>query len=212
VNKYRGTFSRVWHHFALGGDPWRTWDYLVKNYNGTPSHRQYHNGLHIAEGFAELEEWGGGIDVWKRKPEVTLGFAYHDVVYDPMAHDNEAQSKDFMENDLLNAGATKQLVDAIGKLIMITSHKVAPTTDDEALVVDIDLSILGKPAERFDEYEKAIRAEYAHIPDDAFRKGRSDILQKFLARDRIYTTEYFYNKYEKSARANLERSLSLLAD
>jgi predicted metal-dependent HD superfamily phosphohydrolase len=117
-----------------------------------------------------------------------------------------------MENDLLYAGATKQLVDAIGKLIMITSHKVAPTTDDEALVVDIDLSILGKPAERFDEYEKAIRAEYAHIPDDAFRKGRSDILQKFLARDRIYTTEYFYNKYEKSARANLERSLSLLAD
>jgi predicted metal-dependent HD superfamily phosphohydrolase len=63
---------------------------------------------------------------------------------------------------------------------------------------------------KFDEYERQIRSEYSWVPEDAFAKGRSAILSSILARARIYSTEFFYGKYEKSARENLARSISQL--
>jgi predicted metal-dependent HD superfamily phosphohydrolase len=93
---------------------------------------------------------------------------------------------------------------------MDTRHVVSPASNDGRYVVDIDLSILGEAAERFDAYERAIRLEYAHVPDDAFRPGRATILRQFLDRPRIYGTDFFRDRYEATARANLARSLAAL--
>jgi len=62
----------------------------------------------------------------------------------------------------------------------------------------------------FGEYERQIRSEYSWVPEDAFVKGRSAILSSFLSRPRIYSTDFFYGKYEKTARENLARSISQL--
>ena len=78
---------------------------------------------------------------------------------------------------------------------------------DAEILVDIDLSILGQDAETFDNYERAIRQEYAHVDDNAFRKGRSAILQRFLDRPAIYATPRMRSRYEEPARQNLRRSL-----
>lgn len=56
------------------------------------------------------------------------------------------------------------------------------------LLVDIDLSILGAPRARFDEYEAQVRAEYGWVPRFLFRTKRRDVLAGFLARHSIYNT------------------------
>jgi len=45
------------------------------------------------------------------------------------------------------------------------------------------------------------------VDDDAFRKGRSAILQRFLDRPAIYATPAMRSRYEEPARQNLRRSL-----
>jgi predicted metal-dependent HD superfamily phosphohydrolase len=43
-----------------------------------------------------------------------------------------------------------------------------PLTRDAALVVDVDLAILGASAERFDEYERQVREEYPGCQSSCF--------------------------------------------
>ena len=81
-------------------------------------------------------------------------------------------------------------------------------------MIDIDLSILGQPPDRFDAYETEIRTEYAPVIEErgtaAFNSGRAGILRRFLDRPAIYSTEHFRARYERAARANLQRSIERL--
>jgi predicted metal-dependent HD superfamily phosphohydrolase len=79
-----------------------------------------------------------------------------------------------------------------------------------ALVCDVDLSILGRAAGEFDEYERRIREEYRLVPDPLYRAGRARALEKLLSRDPLFGTDYFRRRYEDSARSNLRRSLKSL--
>ena len=88
---------------------------------------------------------------------------------------------------------------------------IRATTADAKLLVDVDLSILGAPPARFDEYEWQVREEYSWMPDWMFRHKRREILEAFLARPRVFNTEHFFTSYEVQARANLERSIKSLA-
>ena len=76
------------------------------------------------------------------------------------------------------------------------------------MMLDVDLAILGAAPGRFDEYERQIRAEYAHVPEAEFRAGRRKVLQGFVERERIYVTDAFHDALEARARANLQRSLA----
>ena len=77
-------------------------------------------------------------------------------------------------------------------------------------MIDVDLAILGTPAERFDEYERQVRDEYSWVPGFLFRRKRREILTAFLARPHVYNTERFRVRYEAVARANLARSIERL--
>jgi predicted metal-dependent HD superfamily phosphohydrolase len=91
---------------------------------------------------------------------------------------------------------------------MATRHEAVPQTRDEKVLVDVDLWILGAPPERFDEYEKQVREEYGWVPGLIYRRKRRAILESFVARQTIYSTERFIQRYEVQARANLARSLA----
>jgi predicted metal-dependent HD superfamily phosphohydrolase len=78
------------------------------------------------------------------------------------------------------------------------------------VVVDIDLSILGAPPETFDAYQEAIREEYSWVPGFLYRRKRKKILRSFLTRDRIFTTDFFFGRYEERARQNLEGAVKTL--
>ena len=77
-------------------------------------------------------------------------------------------------------------------------------------MVDIDLSILGQDEARFAEYEAQIREEYRWVPNLIFKPRRAEVFQRFLDRARIYSTEHFADRYEQSARRNLEQSIRKL--
>ena len=93
---------------------------------------------------------------------------------------------------------------------MATKRHEAEPDSDEAVVVDVDLSILGQGEKRFAEYEEQIRQEYEWVPATVFVSKRTEILEIFLARKHIFHTELFREKYERSARRNLEASLTKL--
>ena len=99
----------------------------------------------------------------------------------------------------------------IKKLIQITDHSTDTCGNiDFQLIKDIDLSILGFPKDKYEEYTQAVRKEYSHIEDKLFNPGRAAILQKFLDMPRIYQTDYFYERFEKTARENLEIEIKSL--
>jgi len=145
-------------------------------------------------------------------PALEMALWFHDAIYDPRAKDNEEESARLAEKHLLTAGAPTGFIESVRALVLATRHHDPSLHRDAPIMVDIDLSILGKPRGRFDEYERQIRHEYDWVPEPAFRTGRSAILQAFLARPHLYATDLFRDKYEVLARENLAHSLHALRD
>jgi predicted metal-dependent HD superfamily phosphohydrolase len=135
--------------------------------------------------------------------DIALALWFHDAVYDPQRGDNEALSADLAVDTLRRAGAGEALMARARTLILATQGHAAADDPDCAILLDIDLGILGASPARFAEYERQIRAEYAHVPDDAYRLGRARVLDSFARRARIYTTDRFHMLYEQAARRNL---------
>ena len=135
---------------------------------------------------------------------------FHDAVYDSRTKDNEEKSAELWRDVAAGAGIEARVVEKVAKLILATKHAATPVDSDAELIADVDLAILGQPAERFDEYERQIREEYAWVPSEAFAAGRGAVLRGFLSRPSIYATEHFRRKYEARARENLRRSLERL--
>jgi predicted metal-dependent HD superfamily phosphohydrolase len=182
----------------------RLWNELLPRYS--EPHRHYHNARHIYDCFRELE----AVKLLARDPlAIDLAILFHDAVYDPRRSDNEDQSA------LLAARAladffSRETIASVKMLIDATRHHSIPTNLDAQLLVDIDLSILGQSADRFDEYEQQIRQEYLFVPENLFREKRAGILERFLARPSIFQTDFFRERYEASARMNLARSVARL--
>ena len=51
-----------------------------------------------------------------------------------------------------------------------------------AILISIDLSILGAEPARYDAYAAAIRQEFIHVPEPDYRAGRAKVLGHFAAR------------------------------
>lgn len=171
--------------------------------------RAYHNARHIADCLVQLDE---ARHLAEEPAEIEAALWYHDVVYDARAKDNEVQSARWASADLTSASVPAERVTRIAALILATQHTGEPTSPDAELLVDIDLSILGRDEASFAEYDRAIRAEYAWVPEEQYRQGRSAVLQKFLARPAIYSTPFFHERYEAAARRNLTAAIAQLGD
>lgn len=168
--------------------------------------RHYHTVQHLGE---MLHEFAAARGLARNAPLVELAIWFHDAVYDPRALDNEERSAELAVKCLREANADESVGRAVAELVLATKHHVA-ATPDQALLIDADLAILGKPGERFAEYERQIREEYAWVPAALFAEKRAEVLQRFLERPRIYRTEYFFNRYEVPARANVTEAIERL--
>ena len=178
---------------------------LQSRYN--EPHRAYHTLQHLAECLTLLEQH---VTNAERPAEVALALWFHDAIYDVHAHDNEALSADWARSALLDRGAAQDVADRVHALVMATRHN-APLADrpdpDTALLVDIDLSILGAEPARFAEYEQQIRFEYAHVPAEVFAPRRREILAHFLARTPIYRSPGLRAEREAQAHRNLRAAI-----
>jgi predicted metal-dependent HD superfamily phosphohydrolase len=108
------------------------------------------------------------------------------------------------------SGVASEVITHIEALILATRHQASPTAADEQLLVDIDLSILGAEQTNYDQYSTNIHAEYAWVPMADYCRGRTAVLEQFLARPFIYSTSWFRERYEVWARENLNREIGQL--
>lgn len=199
----RERWEALWKQAALHAPP-QTFDQLLAHH--AEPQRHYHTLQHISECLREFDQ----VRALANAPQlVEVAIWFHDVIYDPRAHDNEERSAQFAVDCLQAAAAPSNDVARVRQLVLATKHHVA-NSPDEALLLDIDLSILGQSPERFSEYERQIRDEYSWVPIDVFSEKRAEVLQRFLHRPRIYTTQHFSARYEQQARTNLAQSLLLL--
>lgn len=176
-------------------------------------HRHYHTWKHIEA----LLKWFHVFErEWIETESVIWAIYWHDAVYDPRASDNEDKSAELLAlvSRPYLAEGQRRFADS---LIRATTRHLVPEgiapehIRDVQLFLDIDLSILASSDIIFDAYEINIRSEYKHVPDDAFRKGRSRVLQSFLDRERLFFSDTCFNKWEKQARSNIIRSLKRLS-
>lgn len=197
-------WTRLWRQVSAAADPQPLYRELVSRYSEPQRH--YHNLAHIAECLTEFDS----ARHMARDPfALELAIWFHDAVYDPHAPDNGERSAELARERLAQAGAL-ELGGAVAPLVLATKAHNPALHPDAPLLVDVDLAILGQPAERFRQYEAQIRREYDWVPEEIFSAKRAEILQKFLARQRIYSTDVFLAKYERAARINLQRSLAAL--
>jgi predicted metal-dependent HD superfamily phosphohydrolase len=167
--------------------------------------RHYHTLTHLDACLRELDE-SRAIAV--RCGEVELALWFHDAVYRSWRRDNEQLSADFASRIL--RAAPLESVERIRQMVLATMHRDEDLAGDAALVVDIDLSILGQPPDVYAQFERAIRREFWWVSRARFVAGRSAVLRKFIGRSSIYQHDLFYEKYESQARANIAAALDQL--
>jgi len=200
-------FTVLWRKAGCSGDGILWYERLRAGWQ-SPG-RAYHDWRHLGECLTEFDTVRESFPE-ANLPVVELAIWFHDIVYNPKAIDNEERSADLAVEALHEGGAAEDLVSAVFALVMATkSHNVPPGDlgKNTALLLDIDLSILGKPSERYWEYEEQIRMEYEWVPMQVFSEKRAEILQGFLSRPRLYLTEPFYDRYEATARSNLAAAI-----
>lgn len=170
-------------------------------------HRHYHTAEHISACLQHLNIVG---HLAEHLMEVELALWFHDAIYKPRSSTNELDSANWCSEFLQSNNVESSVIERIHQLIMITCHNAVPATNDEQLLVDIDLAILGAPEDVYWQFETNVRKEYQWVPGFIFRAKRKEILQGFLDRYRIYHHNYFYDLLERRARENLAAAISRL--
>ena len=172
------------------------------------ANRHYHALDHLAAVLAVVDELADhAVDA----DLVRVAAWYHDAVYEPDGPgDDERRSAQLARDDLTALGLAEGSVDEVARLVELTAtHDPASDDRNGAVLCDADLWILGSARDDYDRYTDEVRAEYAHVPDGAWRSGRAAVLQHFLDRPAIYASEPGRRR-ERTARANLERELRSL--
>ena len=167
--------------------------------------RHYHNLTHIEDSLAALArvENLSPLD----REILCAAIWWHDVVYDATRADNEELSARLAEQHV-----RPDLRQEVGRLIRLTkTHDVQAGDRLGAILISIDLSILGAKPARYDAYAAAIRQEFIHVPEGDYRAGRAKVLGQFAARPVIFPDTAFAARYDRQARENLARELASLS-
>jgi predicted metal-dependent HD superfamily phosphohydrolase len=144
-----------------------------------------------------------------------LALLFHDAVYVPGRPDNEAKSALFARELLREyAQLERAEIELVARIILATrDHRLADGSDrDTAVVLDIDMSILGAPWARYRQYADDVRAEYVPAAASArrFAAGRIAFLSALLAGGPIFHTAPGFERWERAARENVARELENL--
>lgn len=186
---------------ALGADLLERW---------TESHRRYHDAAHLEDVVLALDQLAVR---GERIAEPTLLAAwFHDAVYLGQPGEDERASANLAAHALEAQGLRPRLIGEVHRYILATAPGAAPERPATPLahLLDGDLAILGAGEKRYRAYSVAVREEYAHVPDPAFRSARAAILGGILEQSRIYRTDAAAELWEHRARRNLETEIARL--
>lgn len=178
------------------------YDDLVRCYN-EPG-RCYHGWTHLTHCLQEFDQAASRMQI---PDAVELALWFHDAVYVPGAADNEQRSADLFRL-WAEIKLSPTLVEKVCDLILITMHKQTPESGDESCIVDIDLSSFGLAWADFLQDTRNVRKEQAYVLDALYYPAHAEFLKMLLSRPRIFHTDFFYGRYEESARRNIRQLLA----
>jgi predicted metal-dependent HD superfamily phosphohydrolase len=173
--------------------------------------RRYHDQRHLDDCLGKLEQV---TDLEPRERRLLRwAILWHDAIYDPRRRDNEERSAGRARGELEKCGVEAADAAEVARLILLTkSHRAEPVDRLGALIVSIDLSILGSAPDGYRGYVAAVREEYGHLPDEDWRSGREAVLYALLAADPLYPDAGFRAALEPQARRNIEAELKALRE
>ncbi|MFD8149055.1 hypothetical protein [Streptomyces sp. NPDC059708] len=176
--------------------------------------RRYHTTAHLADVLARVDVLAPHA---ADPTAVELAAWFHDAVYRPDRSENEERSAALAERALPELGVDAARTAEVARLVRLTvTHDPAPGDTNGEALCDADLAVLaGRPEDpdhpgAYAAYTAAVRAEYAFVPDEAFRTGRAAVLRQLLALPRLFRTPYGAAHWEAPARRNLAAELDTL--
>lgn len=177
----------------------------------TQPHRKYHNINHINDCLAELESFPqqsiSGFE-FNDYQIVEAAIWYHDAVYNSYSKANEVNSA-----TLINNKYQYELGSEIKKAVLATAKHLHTQSDlsiATQVMLDIDLSGLGKPWGIYVKNGFNIRDEYYNTTDLAFLQGRIQFLETIAQRETYYYTKHFHDKYHFESKSNVEREINII--
>ena len=178
------------------------WNEIGKNYS--KSNRHYHTLGHLENLWSELNGVRDRIKDWNT---ILFTLFYHDVIYNPLKSNNEEKSAGLAEKRLKSLSVPTETIHHCRNQILATKQHLPDPDHDTNYFTDADLSILGQSWDVYEKYAANVRKEYSIYPDLIYNPGRKKVLRHFLEMDRIFKTEYFFNKYETAAKHNLQEEI-----
>ncbi len=178
---------------------------LIRHYG--ESWRRYHTQAHLQHCLKYFDKARAHME---SPDEVEMALWFHDAVYDVRGNDNELMSAQLFTR-AADGFLTSRCLQRVFELIMITEHCDPPSAGDERYIVDIDLSSFGLPWDEFSHDSANVRAEFPHLDDDEYNRRQLKFFRHLLSRPHFYASEFFRERYEKVARANLARRMAELA-
>ncbi|MDQ1641859.1 MAG: hypothetical protein QOJ90_1210 [Actinomycetota bacterium] len=171
-------------------------------------HRHYHGLAHLDDVLRNIDELASeahDVDV------VRMAAWFHDAVYAPTSSDNEERSARLAEGMLSTLRVVDPVAADVARLVRLTATHAPDAGDrDGAVLCDADLAILASDEGGYSTYVRAVRAEYGHLGDAAFTRGRTSVLQGLLGRNPMFSTETGRSSWEAAARRNVSAELGQL--
>lgn len=183
-------------------------DELLTRWN--EPHRTYHDERHLEDVLLALNHFevsGEPVDV-----STKLAAWFHDAVYAGVTGSDEAASAALARSALTDVGDTAFLAETVAEFVVNTTpgQDLEVVPDALAQLLDADLAIFGAAPARYDRYARAVREEYAHVPDIEFARARARILRGYLEQAELYRGATARMLWDARARLNLEREIALL--
>src|SRR5215207_4000437 len=135
----RDHWREIWQKLKAPEAPQDVLDALIRAY--TSPDRFYHNLMHIEDC---LSIFGQAKHLAAHPEEVELAIWFHDSVYDPRRNDNEQKSAELASSVIRQAGLSEEIAERISLAIRTTRHDTEVSNKDAQILIDVDLSILGR--------------------------------------------------------------------
>ncbi len=175
------------------------------DHGDTDNHRN-ECGHHTLDHIGAVLETVDGLGSFARNLDaVKLAVWLRDVIYVSRASNNEERSAEFAERLCDRFSIPDGRV--VSSLILKTKSHEADGDPDAQVLLDADLAILGASELAYRNYADQIRQEYAWVPEPDYCKGRQHVLERFLARPRIF---HLLTDLEETARRNIADEINPL--
>ena len=178
------------------------WEEIEKHYSNKSRH--YHSLSHLENLLFQLTEIKDKIENWNT---ILFTLFYHDIMYSSVKSDNEEKSAILAEKRMKQINVSNFEIENCKNQILATKKHLENSDSDTNYFTDADLSVLGQDVEVFTKYFKDVRKEYKIYPNLIYNPGRKKMLNHFLEMDKIFKTDYFYQKFENQAKENLKMEL-----